>query len=361
MEYVYDAVDDACSVGLVFLDVSNAFPTVNHRILLRKLQCYGFGNSVIKWFESYLGNRVSRIDKAGSTAQFVTPGLGVPQGSVLGPFLFNVYVNDCVNAVAGGEIVQYADDTVLLIKSKETASAFSAEVERVVAAALKWYDVNRLGINVRKTTCMIFGKLSACVSGFKIGNEFVLKSDHAIYLGLRIDSRLQWSVHINYVVSRIRQVRIMLSRFSHLFDRSLRIYLCKAILFPIVNLYDFIYGVASVKCLRHLNSAYNQLMRTVVGIRRSEHVKIADLCRISTFEPLSTRRRVSLLKFMSDVESESQYCKIRHRFIKARHNYGTRSYDNYIIPSSRTALGQLRVSVRGLRLLNDTKVSHLPM
>jgi hypothetical protein len=145
----------------------------------------------------------------------------------------------------------------------------------------------------------------------------------------------------------------MLARFAHMFDRSMRVYLCKALLFPIINLYDIIYGVASAKCLARLNSAYNSLMRTVAGIHRSQHVRITDLYSMTTFDSLTKRRQTSLYNFMSNVRTGNQYSVLRNSFVKLSHNYATRAFDNYAVPSSRREVGQKRVCVRGLKLLND--------
>ena len=141
--------------------------------------------------------------------------------------------------------------------------------------------------------------------------EFVGKTDEAVYLGLRLDAKLQWSSHINYVVSRIKRVRVIFSRLAYLFNRSVRICICRSLVFPIISVYDFIYGVASMKYLSHLDTAYNDLMRAILGLRRSQHVRIAEMYNLTSFEPLAARRRTSLLKFMNDVKSERLYSKIR--------------------------------------------------
>lgn len=361
-EYISRAVDQHYTVGLILLDVSNAFPTVNHHILLRKMQYYGFGSTVIKWFSSYLSSRDNIIDGIGTNAHFVTEGVGVPQGSVLGPLLFNIYVNDVNSAVLKGTLSQFADDTTLIIKSKRGSDAFVKKAEIAADDLVKWFTANRLAINLRKSNFIVFGKDYKAVTYIRIGGQIVYRSDNVNMLGLRIDSNLQWASHINYVVSRIKHFRIMLFRLRYLFDVPMRIYLAKTFVFPIINLYDFIYGAANGKQLRHLNTAYNDLMRSVLGVRKSYHLRVLDMYELTGFEPLTVRRQKSLLKFMNDVNSEKVFSKLRSCFISSRHSYSTRHYHCYQIPKCNTQVGCHSISVRGLKLLNacrvDTSLSH---
>jgi hypothetical protein len=133
----------------------------------------------------------------------------------------------------------------------------------------------------------------------------------------------------------------------------------RALLFPVIGLYDFIYDVARSDHLSRLNVAYNNLMRSVLGIRRSQHVRISDMYRLCALDPLVTRRQTSLYNFMADVRAERQYSEIRLLFAKAGHTYATRHCDQYVVPSSRTASGLKRVSVRGLKLINSCSTSNV--
>jgi hypothetical protein len=191
----------------------------------------------------------------------------------------------------------------------------------------------------------------------KVEGEFISKSDNVTYLGLRLDANLQWSSHINYVISRINLIRVVKSRFAYMFDTSLRIYLAKVLVFPVINLYDFIYGTAPSKYLRLLDTSYNDLIRSILGLRRSQHYKITDMYAMTSFDSLDVRRWSSLLKFMLDVKSDRQYSKLRTCFVKASHTHETRAHENYVIPRCRTLTGRQRISVRGLSLLNNDRAT----
>jgi hypothetical protein len=154
----------------------------------------------------YLEDRLNHITCSGSSASFATPGVGVPQGSVLGPFLFNMYVNDLANALVSCDLIQYADDTALVVKVGRNIHEFNEVAERAVESALGCFSVNRLDINVRKTTFVMFGRQAPLINVLKVGNQIIPRSDNTVYLGLRLDGRLTWTNHINYVVSRIRHI-----------------------------------------------------------------------------------------------------------------------------------------------------------
>jgi hypothetical protein len=167
------------------------------------------------------------------------------------------------------------------------------------------------------------------------------------FLGLRIDAGLQWTAHINYVISRIKQIRMLFARLPLFLDRNIRIYLTKTFVFPIINMYDFLYGTAASRTLRYLDIAYNDLMRSILGFRRTQHVRVTDMYNMTSFDPLVERRNKCLLQFMKRVKSAQLRSDIRVLLVKATHNYTSRAHDHYVIPKSSTNFRQRRVSVRG--------------
>ncbi|CAB4035751.1 Hypothetical predicted protein [Paramuricea clavata] len=117
-------MDKGAVTGAVFLDLSKAFDTVNYSILFSKLSKAGFTDATITWFKSYLYQRiqVTRVDNATSSAKYVS--VGVPQGSVLGPLLFILYVNDLPSCIKKCKVTMYADDTVLYFSSSTLSGKF---------------------------------------------------------------------------------------------------------------------------------------------------------------------------------------------------------------------------------------------
>ena len=144
-------------VGTVLLDISKAFDCVNHDILLDKLYHYGIRGSVRDWFKSFLTDRTHYVDINGNTSDPYSPTIGVPQGSVLGPILFLIYINDLRNASNILSFSIFADDTSLLLCSERDLynETFIIELKKV----MDWFTSNKLLLNYSKSQYIFFGPL----------------------------------------------------------------------------------------------------------------------------------------------------------------------------------------------------------
>ena len=191
---------------MLFLDLKKAFDTVDHNILTSKLRSYGVKSGTVKWLTSYLCGRlrVTRMGSETSTPKLVT--CGVPQGSILGPLLFTIYVNGLPRAITNSQINLYVDDTALTVISKDKTE-LEKNLNKTLSPIAIWFKSNKLSLNVKKSKVMCFGTLSQLVKTSDIvvqcDNVRLEKVSHYKYLGVILDSSLSYSDHIEYIEGKV--------------------------------------------------------------------------------------------------------------------------------------------------------------
>ena len=140
--------------GAVFLDLTKAFDTVDHQILLSKLSAYGLSGNSLQWFRSYITDRKQRTSCGNEMSIEFTVTHGVPQGSILGPFLFVIYINDLPSILEWWCAFRYADDTVIYCYGS-SSQELSDKLNRDLLAVAKWLNDQKLTLNLEKTKCML--------------------------------------------------------------------------------------------------------------------------------------------------------------------------------------------------------------
>ena len=182
----------------IFVDLRKAFDTVNHEILLNKLEHYGVRESILKWFQSYLFDRKQFVSFNGESSGLLVNNCGVPQGSVLGPLLFLLYINDLPNISKVLNFYLFADDTNIYYESN-SLNELEKTVNKELSKLYLWLNVNRLSLNIDNTNFIIFhpfNKPSKQNVTIKINKKTLNEKECIKYLGVIIDSSLSWKHHI---------------------------------------------------------------------------------------------------------------------------------------------------------------------
>lgn len=210
------------SAGL-FIDLAKAFDTVSHKLLLKKLENLGFQNNALKWMESYLEGRKQYVEFENDCSSLEETPCGVPQGSILGPLLFIIFINDLMVLKLKGEITLFADDTNLFYFG-QTDEEILTEMEEDMEVLMDWMESNGLFINLEKTQFMIFKKPATRTSNltaFTFRDYTIQRTDAAIFLGLLIDENLVWDKHIGNICKKIaRDVHFMRSHNRIIFQNT---------------------------------------------------------------------------------------------------------------------------------------------
>ena len=203
------SLNDNLLTSVALVDLFKAFDSIDHDLLLRKLQCYRVGGKESKWFSNYLLERKQRMLINGCASAWSEVTRGVPQGPILGPLLFKIFINDLPSAVTSSIVMMYADDTTLYhscVDVGDLQQALSADLQSL-AAWLKW---NKLKINVQKTQLLLLGCRSRAQELERVrislnGTE-IRHQDKVKYLGVMIDRQLTWKQHISCIRQRCFQI-----------------------------------------------------------------------------------------------------------------------------------------------------------
>ena len=217
-----EAIENGKYSCSVFLDFAKAFDTINHEILLKKLEYYGIRGLANKWFKSYLSNRFQKVKISNTYSEEREIKCGVPQGSVLGPILFLIYINDIKKSSTILKFHLFADDTSTLFSHKSLQvieQTYNAELFKVS----QWLISNKLSLNVSKSVMIIFNtkqKKTTHKINIKINNEQIQEKEYTKYLGILIDKHLNWSQHIHHVNLKLSRGIGILAKLRHFVSKK---------------------------------------------------------------------------------------------------------------------------------------------
>ena len=247
----------------LLIDLKKAFDTIDHRILLRKLYSYGIRGSMLKWMESYLTDRSQYVVIDGKVSQTRGIKCGVPQGSILGPLLFIISVNDICNVSPMLFKILYADDTCVLISGNHLNNLID-RLNTELISLNNWFKANKLSLNTKKSFFMIFhrSRIKAnVINKVVIDNHELTQVNSAKYLGVIIDHKLNWIEHISYVKSKMSKgIGIMYKARQFLTKKAL-LMLYHAYIFPYMTYCIEVWGCASQTQLNCLFLLQKKIIR----------------------------------------------------------------------------------------------------
>ena len=218
VDRINDALDNNKVACGVFVDFQKAFDTVNHEILLNKLLHYGIRGNINNWFRSYLHERKQFVSILGFNASYSTLHHGVPQGSVLGPLLFLIYINDLHNAIKSSTVFHFADDTNLL-RIDESYNKIQTTINHDLKSLYKWLLANKISLNVTKTELIFKKKKSSPAPPpslkIKLNGALITPTKSIKYLGVHLDDTLSGISHCTQLLSKLRRADGMLAKARH--------------------------------------------------------------------------------------------------------------------------------------------------
>ena len=208
-------IDDNKTIGLVSMDLSKAFDTLPHELIILKLKEYGADEATTALIRDYLSNRFQRVRLGDTLSNWQSISKGVPQGSILGPLLFNIFMNDLSYVIKKSTLSTYADDTQIFYADNELPRV-EKTINTDLASADKWFAQNGMKRNSSKYQAMVLGKNKGAELAFKCDESQILISKTMELLGVTIDDKLNFENHIAKICRKVSQQIAVLKRMQKL-------------------------------------------------------------------------------------------------------------------------------------------------
>jgi hypothetical protein len=334
LEEIISAVDNNEHVTGLLLDLEKAFDCVDKNALLSKLWNMGIRGKAHDILQSYMTNRKQYVSitspKGVFNSQLLDIKYGVPQGSILGPFLFILYINDIEHMQSMAKITLYADDTTIICKNPDFQK-LEIEANQIVNSVVQYFNENRLKVNTKKSNFLLFNKRKTRPFdlGIQIDDEPLVQLDKTKLLGLVLDDELKWDAHIDELCLKISKGLFVIRRLKELCNINILKQAYYAFIYSHINYGIELWGNSTKQNLNRILKVQKNVIRCITGMGYRES------CR-SSFTQMNLLTVINLFIFRMFLAAKSKdYGKNLDC-----HSHDTRNKHKLHITSHRTTLFQ---------------------
>ena len=342
------------SCNICIIDINKAFDSVDHNILLRRLYHYGVRGFVHDWLRSYLTNRKQFVNCNNSNSSMRTLTHDVPQGSILGPFLFLIMINDLPNTSDRLKFNLFADDSTISCNFDSTdlvttSVVVNSELEHIY----HWLCSNKIKINIGKTKYMLFSytnKLS--VPTIKFGPHTIGQTECTKFLGLFIDQNLRFNCHIDHITQKISKSIGILNRTKHFLPTYIMINLYYSFIYPYI-LYALVCWYAAPTYLtERVAKLQKKSIRFIHNLPYNSHTY--DYFVSSKIVPLPALYESNILIYIFKTINSHYDRDLLSMLIQNSdfHSFNTRNRNNFVLPRCNRSATQRSVLYKGVQLWN---------
>ena len=280
LEKVTQLLDSGKPVDMIYFDFRKAFDSVPHQRLLAKLKCYGISGSLLRWISSFLTARRQRVVLRNEHSGWLPVESGVPQGSVLGPLLFLMYVNDVDSILSECQITKFADD--LKIYAEISDRSLQSSIDGILAWASTWL----LKVHPEKCNVLHFGHNNSKVT-YCLGDAFMNQKNQVRDLGIFVDDSLKWSQHCIHIAKRAHRLLTIIGKTFISRNPVIILKMYKALVLPVLDYLSPIWSPYLKRDIETIEKVQRRLTRFFPGIR-----KLSYRDRLSSLglKSLQTRR-----------------------------------------------------------------------
>ena len=340
----------------LFIDFKKAFDTVNHTILLKKMERYGIRGQILQLFKSYLSNRIQRVVVNNAISDPLPISSGVPQGSKLGPILFNIYVNDISQLPFMNTCTfQFADDTAFSSNSNDLDNlieTFNSNMQIFNA----WCNANKLHLNLNKTKAMLFTPRyltgpppNIIINGTTI--EFVCEYK---YLGLIIDQKLSFKNHVNTLNRKLNRIVGASFSLKNLLTLETAKIFYHSMAASLLSYVAVAWGGCAATVLNNLQVAQNKIVRNLFS-NLIPNVHTFDIYTSLSLPRVEDIYKIELGKLMFNVLNNPSYINMKTALsnLQWTHNFNTRKINSYRLPYARVNVNQSNTLFAAVSLWNS--------
>jgi len=282
-----ECINDRACTDAVFTDFSKAFDSISHKKLIIKMNAYGINRNVCAWVADFLANRRQRVTVNNNFSDWLPCTSGVPQGSVLGPTLFNIYINDLPDCIQHSNILMYADDAKVFkrIDCRLHCMLFQRDLDSIA----NWCALWQLKLNVSKCLSVRFGLVDRPSLDYSISGTPLQKVTSTRDLGVVFDSKLSFSEHCHKISNKGFSRVNMLLRCFHSRDRELQIRLFNAFVRPILEYASSVWSPHLVQDVTVIERVQKHFTKCLRGLHNKSYTERLSILNQSSLKARRTR------------------------------------------------------------------------